>query len=344
MSLRKVVVLSDLHPGDPASHFERHDIQRRVIEAIAEEGPVDEMVLLGDVLDLDYGTLPIAVEGRPEARGDRGAGLRHFLQGICRDADVRRIVYVPGNHDYFIFDALATQTDALRPLDAGEALDYEPMFSGEWTAPFLRGLMTHSKRGDLTVRYPNRVMQMAGLTILFTHGHHLDRHQTLWMPIQEVVESSDLHEAKREFFGGIAGYQTFVHAVSYARRTRRLAYLGVRWISRLFRRVASLRGKRMSASLRGAIEIYARHFSEGMPDVFIFGHTHVPGHWQGPRLMQPHKSGRPLAIYNSGAFVAVEDAAGTFLLLAAEDERQIRVDLAQVSESGELSRRRLPGP
>jgi predicted phosphodiesterase len=340
----KIVVVSDAHPGDPRSSFERHAIQRAAIEAMADEGPVDELVLLGDALDLDYGTLPIAVEGRVEEGGGRGAGLRSFLHDACRDTGVRRVAYVPGNHDYWVFDVLASHADEIGPLDAGQTLDYEPMFSGCFATPFLRGLMPGGRRDDLVVHYPNRTIELAGYTVLLTHGHHLDPTQALFMSLDDVVRAANPRRARQAFLSDVAGYQTIAHAISYGGRTRRIAYVWAGGLGRLFRRVASLRGKEMGAQLRRAIDIYITLFADEPPDVLVFGHTHVPGHW---RLRAPRRAGdrrRALAVYNSGGFVDVHGAAGTFLVFRAEGEHTVTVDEVVIAESGQWERRRLPSP
>jgi hypothetical protein len=204
--------------------------------------------------------------------------------------------------------------------------------------------MAEGRRDDLAVHYPNRVIELAGYTVLLTHGHHLDPTQALFISLDDVIAAPDPRKSKRAFLSDVAGYQTIAHAISYGGRTRRIAYVWAGGLGRLFRRVASLRGKKMGASLRRAIDIYITLFAEQPPDVFVFGHTHVPGHWRLPPPRRARDRKRSLAVYNSGAFVGVRGAAGTFLVFRAEGEGGLIVDEVVIAESGEWERRRLPSP
>jgi 3',5'-cyclic AMP phosphodiesterase CpdA len=94
----RIAVLSDTHFGDdfctlvrpgpdggPAEPGPGYAVLRRAV------GPVDYLVLLGDILDL-------SVASDEDAYG----AAKAFFTALQRDGLARELVYVPGNHDFDI--------------------------------------------------------------------------------------------------------------------------------------------------------------------------------------------------------------------------------------------------
>ena len=88
----KIIAISDMHFGDETQLLNDRQLVDRFTEVLSGRGPVEELVLLGDLLDLWVKTLVPAIrEGR------------RFIEGIAGLDNVEKIVYVPGNHDHQVF-------------------------------------------------------------------------------------------------------------------------------------------------------------------------------------------------------------------------------------------------
>ena len=61
-----------------------------------------------------------------------------------RGIGIGKIVYLPGNHDYHILQALNTSERVIKPLQKGQLLDPEPMHRGSFPAPLV---IRHSFHG-----------------------------------------------------------------------------------------------------------------------------------------------------------------------------------------------------
>jgi hypothetical protein len=85
-------------------------------------GQVDELILAGDILDADISSLTRSIEGiQGTGAWFRKIGCRNWpaylFQGSEFNAD--KIVYLPGNHDYIIWNILATEKNFVQPISQG---------------------------------------------------------------------------------------------------------------------------------------------------------------------------------------------------------------------------------
>jgi hypothetical protein len=71
-------------------------------------------------------------------------------------------VYVPGNHDYIIWNLLSTQTAFMEPLERGDTLGKGPLMAQYYPAPFVRGVAPPSHRNRFHVDYPDHVIDVNG--------------------------------------------------------------------------------------------------------------------------------------------------------------------------------------
>ncbi len=78
---------------------------RAFVRKLSEFQPLTEIFLLGDILDLQLANWAQALEGTIAGKfAKRATGFRYFLNFLLRETGARKIIYVPGNHDYRIFD------------------------------------------------------------------------------------------------------------------------------------------------------------------------------------------------------------------------------------------------
>jgi predicted phosphodiesterase len=155
------VVISDLHLGTHGTLLASAEVRARLRSELER---ADQVVLLGDVVDLRYAPVrQVLEEARP------------ILEEIGSAAG--RVVLVPGNHDHQL---AAPILDRLRLEGTPLGLEHtaESGFSGlsaavaEWL-------------GGATIAYPGIWLRP---DVYATHGHYLDCHMTV--PRPEVVFAS----------------------------------------------------------------------------------------------------------------------------------------------------------
>jgi hypothetical protein len=146
-------IVSDLHLGAASGRDLLRD-ERVLAALLAALRDVDELVLMGDVLELREGPL-----------ADVLAAARPVLEAIDRAMAGRRVTVLAGNHDH---QTVAPLIDALRV----SGLELEPQTLGEpaaWLADVFR-------LAELRAAYPGVWIRD---DVFATHGHYLDVHNTV---------------------------------------------------------------------------------------------------------------------------------------------------------------------
>lgn len=346
---KRYLVLSDMHFGTLESSVNRNEYRQALVAYIVSRAPWEEIIFTGDLLDVNLSTLTRAIEGY-ESEKTSSCGFRQFLQELDEasrtlqpsgtlDDIARRWIYVPGNHDYKIWDLLATKAICEDVLGSGARLDPRkmPLARGAWPDgdSFFAGIFKpFGARARVTVEYPDHEVAFGGDTMVFTHGHHLDASQTrghdLTDNLRDITEPDASRQTVRTIVVETAQYQTVANAVSFAPATRRLVndlvgpdgllnkfhQIGIRmvaWLARLlFARSGALRDKPLSRRQLDNIETYLGAFREGapLPRWFVFGHTHRQGHDRTPQ--------RNIEVYNAGSCYPDHGLPITFLEVDAQ--------------------------
>ena len=349
----RYLVFSDMHFGTPENSLNDPALRRALVAHLVAQAPWREIILAGDLLDANLSTLTRALEGRgagrEASREPAICGFRGFLaevdeamrqagagQGLREVAG--RWVYVPGNHDYKIWDLLASRLACEDVLARGDEMGSvpTPVLAHQWEgdASFFAGLFRPFGASErVLVTYPDHLVTFAaGHCMVLTHGHYLDPSQTRGNALAAELggERTELAQAqvRRRIVKETAQYQALASAVSYVEDTRRLADdlfgpaglldrlrklrdgLG-RWLLGLaFPSRGALRGRDLSPALVEAAEAYLERFRafQPLPRWFVFGHTHRQGQARSPRL--------DLAVFNAGSCYPDRGLPITFLELA----------------------------
>ena len=159
-------VISDLHLGaQPMNDVLRQPAARaRLLPLLAG---VDQLVLLGDVLELRQAPLGAALDAARPVLQELGEALRG-----------RRVVIVPGNHDHALLgERPAVQLE--RPVTASGS---QPLAQ---VASWMPGV-------ELVVSYPGYRIRD---DVYATHGHYLDCHNTV--PTIETMLASVAKRRRR---------------------------------------------------------------------------------------------------------------------------------------------------
>jgi predicted phosphodiesterase len=154
-------VISDLHLGGQMSLLAVPHARRQLMLEV--EG-VDQVVLLGDVVGLREGRARDVLEA-----------ARPFFEELGTALEGRRIVIVPGNHDYQLVESLLD-----RARVEGRAGPLSLVWEIAPGAPGLLDLIARwTKRAEVLVAYPGVWIRP---DVYATHGHYLDCHMTVPRP------------------------------------------------------------------------------------------------------------------------------------------------------------------
>ena len=152
----RALVISDTHLGAWTGEDLLSD-ERFLAKLAPELSDIDELIILGDLFDLLFGSIEdalAAAEGLFEL-------IRERMQG-------RRLVFLAGNHDHHF---VVRGSESMRLLGAAT--------EAEGGDDLLRRLLAARLAGvEVDVRYPTYAVG----DVLLTHGHYLDPHARLAGP------------------------------------------------------------------------------------------------------------------------------------------------------------------
>lgn len=294
-----MVVISDTHFGDTSMLLDDEGLVDRFADVLASRGPVSELILLGDILDLWVSTLMPALRR-----------ARRFFEAISELANVEKVVYVPGNHDHQMFmDAFRLEMDRLVVKGDLETPKFMPVRTYDET--LLSELAHPPGREHIKMTYPFLVRRLGGREVVLTHGHHLDFYaashgwtRSFWLGryiLKKRRRKATLHDiemANIPFCGAMSVAPWAPELVNEGLRY----YHIIRFFGRLFRS-ESLRESPLRDSLikenYEEIDRLLPQLGCPCPACFVFGHTHRPGVGKLP--------GGEVAIANTGSWTRLAD-------------------------------------
>jgi UDP-2,3-diacylglucosamine pyrophosphatase LpxH len=214
----RLAIASDLHLGDTTGRLVRQ------VGDGWEPGPAypqfrefagadnDYLVLLGDIFDLSVSDFDGAY-GAAEA----------FFRAVHRDGVARQVIYVPGNHDFSVWNLLSQEINVIKQVEDDDPIktrmakpgvlleapapgqreltlaDANPdPVTGRYGGLFLDHLATDGDNGagvplTFNVAFPNLYFVPAeGPPVLMTHGHFFERYWSLVGEFALAVAGPDL--------------------------------------------------------------------------------------------------------------------------------------------------------
>ena len=297
--LMVTAVISDLHLGTrtKADLLARPDIRARLIGELAS---VDQVVLLGDSIELRDGPLSEAL-----------ATTAPFFEDLGEALSGRRVTLVPGNHDY----QLASRWLARRGP--------RPLGLEEQSAPLkgdpLDSLARRMSGTELVLAYPGVWLRP---DVYAMHGHYLDCHndvRTFECLARALVERftrapRNGYSTPDDYEAVLAPVYKAIYRVAQSRRARHAARLGkaaVRWWERL----NGYRGPRRRPGVGAMTQVVDRLRIDA--DYVLFGHLHRAGWWRT-------ESGTTLL--NTGSWVEADMPCqpGSFALIRENSAPELR--------------------
>ena len=362
-TMAKRIIFSDLHFGDPSCALSSQAVASGLRSFLLDLRQVDELILAGDILDANISTLTRAIEGRTNSGSwPEQVGFRQWLSYLFEDNqfNVGRIIYIPGNHDYIIWNILSTNKAFVDPISQGNTPKNLPLIESTFPQPFIRGVAPARVRDRFSVSYPDYEFRLNECSVLVTHGHYLDESQALFRTLGGFSreDKGNQGEAVKQFFEATAQYQAVANAVSYMKDSRNLVLKVYKGLAPLFDVIGKLRGQPIDAKMLEAIEMYLHYFRQKEPDVFIFGHTHKAGHTSTvaleregvKRLIQKvidFAFGRKeverliqkvIDVWNDGSFLdsPLAGKVGTFIVVDSDPAPNGRISLWGVNSGGQV--------
>lgn len=360
MRANRIIVLSDMHFGMAESSVNNPEVIKGMQEFMLSQERVDEVIFSGDLLDLNLSTFTKSIEGTEEL-----FGFRQFLVELvdaCGSwAETCKWVYVPGNHDYRVWNMLSEQIVCADVLARGDKMGSvkTPLKSYCWQdgEAFIAGVFPEKVRKNVILDYPDHLLGES--RVLVTHGHYLDPKQTLFTDFEEFVkEQGSVEKAMRAMFIETAQYQAIAGSVSYTEkwRNRINAVVGPSsvwgmvkvWFSGLFGDeknplVSGLRGDAIDVDQLRAIEFYLKFFREyeDPPEYFVYGHTHVQDHSSTANIPVDDRlyKDKEIEVFNVGALYPHDGTVATFLVIEVEDDGEVRILPHYVDEAGNAEAR-----
>lgn len=359
MALR--VIFSDLHFGDQNCSLRRQVVANSVRNFLRKIGRVDELILNGDILEANLAPLTKAIEGvKGKGPWPRQIGFRRWLSDIFEGDRFKadRIIYIPGNHDYIVWNILSTNRIFVDAIFQGKVPDKLPLTESEFLKPFVKGTAPAKYQNKFIVSYPDYTFSHGKKKILVTHGHYLDKSQTIYKDLKGYIKDAKGNSKKgvRDFFIATAQYQAIASSVSYRKSTRgkvewfyKGPYKIVSFMKKWFNPIAALRNKPINEDTLKAIEMYLRHHVSGRlktPDVFIYGHTHKPGRSNTSKLEKRYRLiKKDIDVWNDGGFFENKktEFAGSFIVTDNKAPIQDQIQLYYVDLKGNITRKKLRG-
>ncbi len=198
----KIAIISDVHLGDGKCKLVENGVVTQTYSALhgeimkfAGDAPLDYFVLNGDTLDFSInGFKESCIIAKP------------FFREIAKDKLAKEIVFIPGNHDKHIWDAVEWETNIIRRLkdhdnprefrrfqtgliDYAQESLYLPgvtMLKGPspYGTLFLEGLFDKDNVLPISIVYPNLFVKTPADNYLITHGHMLE---LAWVLLSEFL-------------------------------------------------------------------------------------------------------------------------------------------------------------
>lgn len=322
------LVLSDLHFGDARCSLHAMKAAQELTRRLRDFLPLHQIILLGDILDLQLANWAQAVEGMILQGGKRTVGFRYFLNFLIAETNARSIIYVPGNHDYRIFDFHSIEKSVINTLRNGRKLSGRVAFFRTFNDSFLRGLVPNADL-EFKIVYPHYILKWNSQRIVLTHGHFFDPTQAFNHEVGKIFSGAgalsrkQIARIRQNYFRRASLYQNLVSGFSIKKEMRE-------WFCSLYHPFTALKARMthrkrktfLTAAMRRSIEHYITFCCRpGKVAGVIFGHTHRPG--------KAAITGGPVRyVWNSGTFLKESKSSATGSFITIRHDKKCTIEEA----------------
>jgi metallophosphoesterase superfamily enzyme len=204
--IARAIVMSDVHLGEEDGYlFSKspgYEANRRAVaEVLDANKDFDELVLNGDILELAMAGLDVVY-----------SELKLFFRLLAERGNIKRIVFLPGNHDHHLWRTLGEMIHVHGRLVKGET----PPAHGDYSSGFVNQRFSSldpdhapyivfphlwpadAEAPEFIVKYPHHLLKIANGNYLISHGHFLE---SLFKPVNFLIEPNRL--AQLEAFNNL---------------------------------------------------------------------------------------------------------------------------------------------
>ena len=322
------MVISDSHLGDSRSTLKDDNVVKELISELNQGKKIDELIFLGDILDLAFSTFEDVI------------GQSREFFNLISSLDTGKIVYIPGNHDYHIWLLHIEKRDVIEPiLNEGvpELPNYISYFSGKES--FFSEVLPENMEKKFVIRYPNYEFENNGIRYFFHHGHQLYGPCVLLMspgealreakglndlliansPILEMIyyhleRSEEMREKLKvvwEKYGSAGAILVVIKELLDAGPPNLLSWIIKKmekiWMGLVTKKVKKDRGieiDEIENEIRDYLQVSG--WQSENPLRFIFGHSHVPGR---------KEIADNLTVVNCGSWLEEDSGHNTYVLI-----------------------------
>ncbi|MBN1902423.1 metallophosphoesterase, partial [Candidatus Sumerlaeota bacterium] len=166
----KTIVISDVHFGYEESTLRNKIYCDLFINKLREIENINQIILLGDIFEF-------MLCGYKQAINES----KYFFNQILQLDSLKKIVYIPGNHDHSFYWQHILFNQLIIPVDQDNQLHNKDLlfldsYTNKGNRNFLRFMFNNK---DVELKYPIHKEEINGKKYLFFHGHFFDHLQTL---------------------------------------------------------------------------------------------------------------------------------------------------------------------
>jgi predicted phosphodiesterase len=212
---------------------------------------------------------------------------RAFIDGLSQLTNVKKILYVPGNHDHQMFlDAFRLEVDV--KIMQGDLTIPKFMPARSYGDSVLTGLAHPKSKAHFPMTYPFTNIKVGGRDVVFTHGHHLDFYagdgwgQTFWLgrhiikKRQRKATLYDIEMANIPFCGAMSVWPWVPELVEEGLRYYHVISFFGKVLHSDRVRESPLRDSLIRENYDEIAQLLPQ-LGFPQPACFVFGHTHRPG-------------------------------------------------------------------
>lgn len=321
----KIVVMSDIHFGlkeynlniEESDGKDRINKRKKKIDdffdwLITQQRDIEEVIFIGDIFDLHLNNFAEAV-----------SGSYYFLRGLANLQGLKKITYIPGNHDHTMwllhilyFDIIKKFEPGVFPKFKGDFnFVYNRFFKEPESPSFLQGIFTGGKGIEFCVTYPILIPEkISNKNFAFFHGHFLDKKQRVTQKIFKILfRKLDLYQLQQFELFCSPQYETFflLAQCTEGRTGLKNGYDGI--IKKTvgdYRKPVHDLNKGIKHHLKETGLQIDNNPAFGELDYIIFGHTHYAG------IGHYRFSGNTKLIgMNTGSWERSGDTMGEFMVI-----------------------------
>lgn len=317
--MEKIIVLSDVHFGIKEcklnGSLNGKELKKgkanvdKFFEAIKPLGDIQEFIFLGDIFDLHLSNFFNVTKSS-----------RYFFSNLKKLKSVKKITYIPGNHDHAFWLYHIVWNDIIKKLRRSMPLDREIKVTNKVfknNDSFLYKLFRNDI--DFAVTYPFEKRYINNKLYLFFHGQFIDKLHAKYLSLITLflpdIKKRDTNIDQLEIFSSPL-YELFnlIAQTQIGRTGLRKRYDQFSFIFKRDENIDYFKKK-----VEEHIKQYAGQSNSNnaidVLDYAIFGHTHCAG--VGTKK---YKRNKKLVKINSGCWARDDNILGEFIFISPEEK------------------------